>query len=152
MKKSIVVLFTLFIISTIATAQGIPDFKQVSHFYQSMGRMYNTLKKTTDDFLKHKITANVYRERMANWKTEYDRNDPIAPCPKNKWQNHYSKLTPLHYEICFAWAELQGLHTSLLLTDTKMVLYHEGEFRKGMEKARKIFNNPALNKETDPFE
>lgn len=154
MKKSIVVFFVVFIISTgtLSIAQAIPDMKKLSTFYQLMGKMYGTLKKTTDDFLKHKITANTYREKMSNWKSEYDRNDPIAPCPKNKWQTQYSQLTPLHYKICFAWGDLQGLHTALSLTDSEMVVYHETEFRKGMQKALKMFEHPQQNKEDDLFE
>lgn len=145
------VFFVVFIMSTIATAQAIPDVKKLRTFYQLMGNIYNTLKTTTDDFLKHKITANTYREKMLNWKSEYDRNDPTAPCQKNKWQNHYSKLTPLHYEICFTWAELQGLYTAISLTDSEMVVYHETEFRKGMQKALRMFEHPQQNKEDDLF-
>lgn len=146
MKKEICILVLFLVFNTIVHAEEIPDIKQLSNFYQAMGKMYSDLKKITDDFLNHKITASIYNEKITKWTVAYNRNDPLAPCPKNNWQSHYSELSPLHYVLCFAWADLQGFQTSLAISDSKMVLYHEKEFRKGMNEAFTIFKNPKLNR------
>ncbi len=117
-----------------------------------MGKMYVRLKEIPDEFMKDKISADTYLKKMKNWKKEADKRDGMAPCPKNKWQTYYTKLTPIHQDICFAWTDLKALNNSLLVTDGKMVIYHESEYKKGMKNILKIFKNPELNKEKNPFQ
>jgi len=142
-------ILSLAVIPLPAVCQDIPDADKLIDFYRLAGRSYDTLKQTGTDFLGKKITANEYRTVLSAWKWKNEKNDSLAPCPKNNWKAHYTKLTPLHYRLCYAWAELKGLHSALSANDEEMFQYHESEFRKFMQEALDIFEHPGQNKPTD---
>ncbi len=113
-------------------------------FYQSTQRLYSHLKNNTNNFMSKKLSANEYVAKMREWRSDYQKLDPMAPCPKNHWHRYYKKLTSAHYSMCFAWSDLNAVYTSLLVTRSpKDVVYFETEFRKEMRESQRDIQHPA---------